>query len=348
MIWPAAATTPAHSRHYSTSGSPRARLISPAQHARTLGPVPASCGDWPRVSNSTKSSPGAWAEAEADRARPRRLASRTRAWGCAGGLAGVRRGWRCSSMPDGFRNVRAGPTCIDPGRVSARRDSSGARAGAARPTRAAVGRLDPTPRSAMPKPARGPQRAMKGRIRFVSLMTQPSRRRYPIAGMSVRREFHVRPPASALSGCRAAAGCCRFARAGLPTIHHVNIGSSTSGTGCDYVYATSVGYPTPVRTPRSGSPVRHAGERRTDINGKSNLTLVGLAAGTTCVDCRRLRPGVSKPVAAAARSVRMWRFRAPALQRISSTAAAASRLSRSSSPGRWPFRWWHSLHWRGR
>lgn len=74
----------------------------------------------------------------------------------------------------------------------------------------------------------------------------------------------------------------------LPVIHHVNVGSSTAtGSGCNYVYAdlqtaiNSVACPNTVLSIAGGVTLANVA---LEINGKTNLTIVGLGAGTTCND----------------------------------------------------------------
>jgi hypothetical protein len=77
----------------------------------------------------------------------------------------------------------------------------------------------------------------------------------------------------------------------LPTLHHINIGSSKVGTGCDYVYAdiqTAItnACPNTVISITNGVTLANVA---LEINGKSNLTLVGLAAGRVLADHRAVR-----------------------------------------------------------
>jgi hypothetical protein len=74
----------------------------------------------------------------------------------------------------------------------------------------------------------------------------------------------------------------------LPMVHHVNVGSATgTGTGCDYVYAdlqtaiNNVACPNTVISIAGGVTLANVA---LEINGKSNLTIVGLPAGTTCLN----------------------------------------------------------------
>jgi hypothetical protein len=73
----------------------------------------------------------------------------------------------------------------------------------------------------------------------------------------------------------------------LPEIHHVNIGGATgTGTGCDYVYAdlqtaiNNVACPNTVISIAGGVTLANVA---LEINGKTNLTIVGLGAGSTCI-----------------------------------------------------------------
>jgi predicted outer membrane repeat protein len=74
----------------------------------------------------------------------------------------------------------------------------------------------------------------------------------------------------------------------LPMIHKVNVGSATgAGTGCDYVYAdlqtaiNNVACPNTVISIAGGVTLANVA---LEINGKTNLTIVGLGAGTTCLN----------------------------------------------------------------
>jgi predicted outer membrane repeat protein len=74
----------------------------------------------------------------------------------------------------------------------------------------------------------------------------------------------------------------------LPIVHHVNVGSSTAtGTGCNYVYADlqtaidNVSCPNTVLSIAGGVTL---GNVALTIENKTNLTIVGLGAGTTCND----------------------------------------------------------------
>jgi hypothetical protein len=73
----------------------------------------------------------------------------------------------------------------------------------------------------------------------------------------------------------------------LPMTHHVNVGLATgTGTGCDYVYAdiqtaiNNVACPDTVISIAGGVTLANVA---LEINGKTNLTIVGLGAGTTCI-----------------------------------------------------------------
>ena len=72
----------------------------------------------------------------------------------------------------------------------------------------------------------------------------------------------------------------------LPMVHYVNVGSATgTGTGCNYVYAdlqtaiNNVACPNTVLSIAGGVTLANVA---LEINGKTNLTIVGLGAGTTC------------------------------------------------------------------
>jgi len=74
----------------------------------------------------------------------------------------------------------------------------------------------------------------------------------------------------------------------LPMVHYVNVGAATgTGTGCNYVYAdlqtaiNNVACPNTVLSIAGGVTL---GNVALEINGKTNLTIVGLGAGTTCND----------------------------------------------------------------
>lgn len=72
----------------------------------------------------------------------------------------------------------------------------------------------------------------------------------------------------------------------LPIVHYVNVGAATgTGTGCNYVYADlqtaidNVACPNTVLSIAGGVTL---GNVALSINNKTNLTIVGLGAGTTC------------------------------------------------------------------
>jgi hypothetical protein len=72
----------------------------------------------------------------------------------------------------------------------------------------------------------------------------------------------------------------------LPMVHYVNVGPATgTGTGCNYVYAdlqtaiNNVACPNTVLSIAGGVTLANVA---LEINGKTNLTIVGLGAGTTC------------------------------------------------------------------
>jgi hypothetical protein len=74
----------------------------------------------------------------------------------------------------------------------------------------------------------------------------------------------------------------------LPMVHYVNVGAATgTGTGCNYVYAdlqtaiNNVACPNTVLSIAGGVTLADVA---LEINGKTNLTIVGLGAGTTCND----------------------------------------------------------------
>ena len=72
----------------------------------------------------------------------------------------------------------------------------------------------------------------------------------------------------------------------LPMVHYVNVGAATgTGTGCNYVYAdlqTAINNVACSNTVLSIAGGVTLGNVALEINGKTNLTIVGLGAGTTC------------------------------------------------------------------